>query len=94
MTYTGKIDEFGIGNAPRELNGCRMDGIKNFDLAGIKIFPIHEKINAEFRAEFYNGFNRPQLGGPDSTAFGGGFGSITSQANAPRIIQFGLKINF
>jgi hypothetical protein len=83
-----------FGNAPRMLNGCRMDGQKNFDLSLIKFIPIKEKFNAEFRAEFFNAFNRPQLGGPNTTFNGGSFGVITSQANAPRIIQFGLKLNF
>ncbi len=83
-----------FGNATRMLNGCRADGQKNFDLSLIKFIPIKEKFNAEFRAEFFNAFNRPQLGGPNSTFNGGAFGVITGQRNAPRIMQFGLKLNF
>jgi hypothetical protein len=83
-----------FGNATRLLNGCRADGQKNFDLSLIKFIPITERFNGEFRAEFFNAFNRPQLGGPNTTFNGGSFGVITSQANAPRIIQFGLKLNF
>jgi hypothetical protein len=86
--------DYSFGNAPRLLNGCRADGQKNFDLSLIKFIPIKESFNAEFRAEFFNAFNRPQLGSPNTTFNGGSFGVITSQANAPRIIQFGLKLNF
>jgi hypothetical protein len=86
--------DYSFGNAPRILSGCRADGQKNFDLSLIKFIPIRESFNAEFRAEFFNAFNRPQLGNPNATFNGGSFGVITSQANAPRIIQFGLKLNF
>lgn len=85
--------DFTLGNAPRTLP-CRRDGVKNFDFAAIKFIPIREKINAEFRAEFFNAFNRPQLAAPNTTFGSGGFGAITNQFNLPRVIQFGLKVNF
>ena len=84
---------FTFGNAPRTL-GCRRDGPKNFDFSLIKFIPIREKVNAEFRSEFFNAFNRPQLGAPNTTFGSGSFGAITSQFNSPRVIQFGLKVNF
>jgi hypothetical protein len=84
---------FTFGNAPRNLN-CRADGIKNFDIGLLKVTPIKESINVEFRTEFFNAFNRPQLGFPDTTFQGPTFGQITTQYNQPRIIQFGLKVNF
>ena len=85
--------DFTYGNAPRTLP-CRRDGVKNFDIGINKFFPIRENINIEFRTEFYNAFNRPQLGAPDTTYGSGSFGAITSQFNLPRVIQFGLKVNF
>ena len=54
-------------------------------------------MNVQFRAEFFNVFNRVNFGLPVTAVNGGGFGSITStHANAgdPRIIQFGLKFVF
>jgi hypothetical protein len=47
----------------------------------------------EFRAEFFNLFNRANFGGFNITANSLTFGAVTS-ADAPRIIQFGLKYSF
>ena len=85
---------FTFGNAPRTLGACRSDGIKNFDISAIKFFNILENFNAEFRAEFFNAFNRVRLGNPNTSFGSGAFGAITTQRNAPRVIQFGLKLNF
>lgn len=85
--------EFSFGNAPRLL-GCLGDPIKNFDWSLVKFIPITERFNAEFRAEFFNIFNRPQLANPNTTFNSSSFGLITSQLNSPRVIQFGLKLNF
>ena len=57
-------------------------------------FPITERANLEFRAEFFNLFNTPQFGRPNGTFGNVQFGVIGSQANSPRQIQFGLKLLF
>lgn len=56
-----------------------------------KQFNITERIRSQFRAEFFNALNRVQFGSPNTTVNSNAFGVITSQANAPRQIQFGLK---
>ena len=66
----------------------------NFDTALLKNTHIGEKLNVQFRAEFYNLFNHPQFSNPavvDSTAT---FGQITSTSVNPRLIQFALKYVF
>jgi len=45
-----------------------------------------------FQADFFNAFNRANLGNPGTTA-GGAVGLITS-SQPGRQMQFGLKINF
>jgi hypothetical protein len=85
--------DFMFGDAPRTLN-CRADGQKNFDMSLIKSTGISERVAVDFRAEFYNIFNRTQLGKPDTNFNGASFGQITSQYNSPRVIQFGLKVHF
>ncbi len=35
---------------------------RNFDISLIKMTPVTERINAEFRAEFFNAFNTPSFG--------------------------------
>jgi outer membrane receptor protein involved in Fe transport len=66
----------------------------NTDLSLIKLFPIHEAINVEFRSEFFNAFNHPNFQDPSLYYGTAGFGRIGSTSGNPRIIQFALKVNF
>jgi hypothetical protein len=95
-----------FGNEPRVDPQLRMDGIKNFDVSLQKSTHIFESASLEFRAEFFNIFNRVQFAGPQSTAPVsassptvnpenlGGFGSVAYQINKPRQIQLSLRVNF
>ncbi len=65
----------------------------NFDMGFFKNFPITERWNLQFRAEFFNFFNRVNLGNPVTGFSSGGFGSITG-ASDPRISQLALKLRF
>ena len=68
-----------------------------------KEFPIRsDKLKVQFRAEFFNLFNRVNLNNPGTSSYGatpavavssGGFGSIKS-AQDPRMGQLGLKLIF
>jgi hypothetical protein len=68
------------------------------DLALIKTTPVNERLNVEFRAEFFNVFNHPVLGLPNNAinpfASSSTVGEITNPASLPRIIQFALKVHF
>ena len=83
--------QFTIGNASR--NPVRGPGYRNFDLAITKRTALSETINIEFRTEIFNFTNTPPLGNPAVVLGAAGFGTITS-AGDPRVIQFGLKVNF
>ena len=48
----------------------------------------------ELRGSFYNLFNHPNLGNPNTTVTNAAFGKITSMSNSPRVIEFGLKFAF
>jgi len=48
----------------------------------------------QFRAEALNAFNTPRFSGPNTSVTSSSFGVVSSQANAPRQIQFGLKVLF
>jgi hypothetical protein len=68
-------------------------GTNNWDLALLKNFQLREQIRLQFRSEWFNAFNHPQFTSV-STAFGtGNFGYVTGAA-APRVIQFGLRLQF
>jgi hypothetical protein len=71
----------------------------NTDAAAYRNFPLHRLGDAgklTFRAEFFNLFNRPDLGNPGASVGGGTFGKITGIASGsgPRILQFSLKLFF
>jgi hypothetical protein len=76
------------------VSDIRNDGIYNFDLSIFKNFRVVERVTVQFRAEALNAFNTPRFGGPNTSVTSSTVGAITSQANAPRQIQFGLKVLF
>jgi len=75
-------------------NDLRMDWPRNFDLSLFRSFPVSEAKRLEFRAEFFNAWNTPRFGQPDSTVGDQYFGQINGTANSPRIIQLALKLYF
>jgi len=86
---------FTFGNAPRVMPNLRMDGDKNFDLSLFKNHYFNEgKWNVQFRAEFFNAFNRVRFAGPNGTVDNAAFGTVSGQGNGPRQIQFALKLIF
>ncbi len=67
----------------------------NSDLALSKNTKIRESQNVQFRAEFFNVFNHPNFANPAlQRNTPGTFGTITTQAGNPRIIQFALRYSF
>jgi len=83
-----------FGNEPRADQTLRQDGIINFDFAIFKKTYFTERMNLEFRTEFFNLFNRSQFAAPNTTLGAGTFGQVSAIANNPRLIQFGLKFSF
>jgi hypothetical protein len=84
----------------------RGPGLFNTDAGIYKYFPIKERVIIQFRAEFFNIFNRANFYSPSnlsSTGFttgslgdalsGAGFGNILA-ARDPRIGQLALKLSF
>ena len=72
-------------------------GQNNSDIAFIKrtrLRLLGEAGNVEARAEFFNAFNHTQFANPSTNVSSSAFGTITSTAVNPRIIQFALKLNF
>lgn len=87
-------DPFSLGNEARLDPTLSAQGINNWDFSVSKMTRLTERVGLDFRAEFFNLFNRVEFG-PPNTSFGGAlFGKITSQANNPRQIQFSLRASF
>ena len=89
------------GNASRNL--FRGPSYNNVDFSVSKIWHLKERYSAQFRAEFFNIFNRADFAAPgvDPTAAGFGYATSTPDSSnpvlgsgGPRHIQFGLKLTF
>lgn len=89
--------DFGIpqmGTEGNELfNRFRGPGFAETDFALLKDLEITERVKLQFRTEFYNLFNRPNLTQVDGNLADSTFGRVTGQTN-PRWIQFGLNLSF
>lgn len=83
---------FTFGNLAARLPDIRNDDIRNFDLSVFKDFSFTERLRAQFRVEALNAFNTPRFGSPNTSVTSSAFGVIASQANAPRQLQFALKL--
>ncbi len=95
-----------LGNAGR--NPLTGPGLEQMDMSVFKNFPLsnlYETANIQFRAEFFNVFNRANFAAPldndvlftqDNSPAGasavGGAGTIDATQTASRQIQFGLKL--
>jgi len=83
-----------FGNAPRTFNGCRSDGWAQVDMTFTKNTRFFERYNLQFRAEMFNISNSPRFAPPNQNFGNPQFGVVTAQGNQPRIVQFGLKLNY
>jgi hypothetical protein len=88
-------------------NVMRGLGTWQMDFALHRQFNLTERINLQFRSEFFNVFNHPNFGGVDNFLGDGTFGQATSTLNSaygglnslyqiggPRSIQLALKLAF
>jgi hypothetical protein len=82
------------GNAARFLSWLRSHGTANWDMAMSKNIPINERFRLQLRIETFNSFNRAEFGLPNANVNTPQAGTITSQVNTPRDLQFGLKVQF
>ena len=83
---------FTFGNEPIFSPLLRAHGVRNFDLSLFKNFAVRSGVVAQFRIEALNAFNRVQFAGPNTSVTSASFGVISGQANAPRQLQFGIKL--
>ncbi len=82
------------GDAPRRL--FYGPGMANFDIALSKTVSLRERMSLQFRLETFNTFNHAQFFGPASVngeITRSAFGEVVS-ADAPRLVQLGLKLAF
>jgi hypothetical protein len=96
--------------APGTYGNCRPrmfhgPGLKTVDVSLFKDFRFTEQWRLQFRAEFFNAFNHPNFGSPDTSISSPSFGKVSNTLSPllgadsggpgdPRQIQFALKLYF
>ena len=79
---------------------ARGPGFVATDLAVLKDTKVRESMNLQFRAEFFNLFNRANFGLPVAPPYNGGgvgnsqFGKITLTVGTPRQGQLAFRLTF
>jgi hypothetical protein len=77
---------------PSRFPKLRLPSTNNVDASIIKNTRIHERINLQYRCEFFNAFNHPVMNGPNLSPTSSAFGTITSVYNQERHIQMALRL--
>jgi len=96
MGASGEGNPWRFGTMPRNSSNIRGPNYLDEDFGISKIIPIHEKIQADFRAEMFDAFNRHDFTRPNSNLNSSNLsvGQVGGLQNGPRNVQFRLKINF
>ena len=72
----------------------RGPGTLSFDFSIYKNLTFLEKINLQFRSEFFNIMNRANFGNPASNISVPATAGVIGAAAPARVIQFGLRLTF
>jgi hypothetical protein len=83
-----------LGNAPRRDGSVRAFPTYNEDINIFKVFPLKERFNLRFETQLGNIFNRTDFCDPNGFFGPGSFGTVNTQCNQPRSIQFGLRLQY
>jgi hypothetical protein len=87
---------FTYGNVSRTLPDISSGGLFNMDFSAFKNFTVRERFKFQFRAEAFNLTNTPTFDTPGATYGTPTFGQVTATAffPKPRVVQFGLRLQF
>ncbi len=88
-----------LGKGPATISELRCPGSADEQASLLKYFPIKERFNLSFRAEFYNVFNRHEYyingcAGSRSSVGSSDFGQIFGVFDNPRTGQFAIRFEF
>lgn len=79
---------------PQYIDALRADSIRNWDTKILRRFPLHERLGLVVAVDMLNMTNHTQFTAPNITVTSSSFGSLSGQANWPRILQFNTRIEF
>lgn len=92
--HPGPMVPYQFGDMPRNSNSIRSFPYFDEDIGISKTIPLPHGMQAEFRGEMFNAFNRHIFNKPDSGVQDQNFGQVGSTLNGPRNIQFLLRITY
>ncbi|MBL8212676.1 MAG: carboxypeptidase regulatory-like domain-containing protein [Bryobacterales bacterium] len=84
---------YSFGNGSRTEPNLRNPGTFGFDTVLSRWQPIRERARLQFRAEFYNMLNHPNLGAPSTGITSSTYGMITTKTGN-RTMVMGLRLEF
>jgi hypothetical protein len=94
-TVSANQFSFHLRTLPLTFGNVRTDGINQLDSSFLKDFHFPRGMYAQFRFEVFNTLNHASFAAAAvSSAFSSSFGTITSQANSARTVQFGGRFVF
>ncbi|MGH9732972.1 MAG: carboxypeptidase regulatory-like domain-containing protein [Candidatus Acidiferrales bacterium] len=93
------VNPVALGAGPADVSELRCPGSANENASIMKLFPIGDRFNLQFRAEFYNLFNRHTYsingcGGVSAQVGANNFGQVTGVNDNPRSGQFAVRFTF
>ena len=83
-----------FGNAPRADGTVRGFKVYNEDLTISKNFALKGDLRMRFVALVGNIFNRTTFCGPNTNFSSPAFGTVNTQCNQARSVQFGLRLDY
>jgi hypothetical protein len=83
-----------FGNAPRADGSVRGWKVFNEDLTLSKTFDLKGDLKMRFVTQVGNIFNRTTFCAPNTNFSAPAFGTVSTQCNQPRSIQFGLRLDY
>jgi hypothetical protein len=83
-----------FGTTPRTFSDVRSGWTRGVDLSLHKKMQFRDRFAFRCRVDSFNLSNTPVFAPPNTTYGLQQFGSVSSQANQPRILQFGMKLLF
>ena len=83
-----------FGNAPRADGTVRGFKVYNEDVTISKSFNFTNDLRMRFVASFGNILNRTTFCAPNTNFSSTAFGTVNTQCNQPRSVQFGLRLDY
>jgi len=82
-----------LRNLSSLFSGIRQAGQNNMDAMLSRTIHV-ERLEFQFRTDWFNALNHPQFLAPNTTPTSTAFGQVTGTWSSPRTIQFSLKMLF